>query len=284
MCILLCTVSHPKFPFILGSNRDEFFQRPTAKAEFKNESILMPLDLAREEHGTWIGITKTGRMCVLVNYRENVFPCQMGAISRGAISKDFLESLLDPLQWVEDIRFRTNNFENVGGFSLFFGIINKSTKLADSLYIISNRDDKIIKPFANDQTRDIFGLSNSSFFDPWPKVKHGEELMEELIKDKNTTDINELIDDMFKIMSDTSDKIKPGYSMSETINEMVKYSIFVPQLTNDLPTEKEKLQGPKYGTRTQTVLVVTQLGEVVYVERDVLTNTTQEYRFVLEMV
>ena len=33
--------------------------------------LLSPLDLARQEHGTWIGVTTNGKIAVLVNYREN---------------------------------------------------------------------------------------------------------------------------------------------------------------------------------------------------------------------
>ncbi|CUM68146.1 uncharacterized protein PRCAT00005863001 [Priceomyces carsonii] len=75
MCILLLTTRHPDYPLILLSNRDEFFRRPTKPAHFRElasgTKILSPLDLGRPERGTWIGVTTSGRLAVLVNYRED---------------------------------------------------------------------------------------------------------------------------------------------------------------------------------------------------------------------
>lgn len=75
MCILISTTEHPDYPFILLSNRDEYFKRPTERAHFRavgnNTKILSPLDLGRIEHGTWIGVSTEGKIAVLVNYREN---------------------------------------------------------------------------------------------------------------------------------------------------------------------------------------------------------------------
>lgn len=74
MCILLSSTEHPEFPFVLLSNRDEYFQRPTEPANlryFDGFDVLLPLDLGRAEHGTWIGVSSTGKIAVLVNYRED---------------------------------------------------------------------------------------------------------------------------------------------------------------------------------------------------------------------
>lgn len=74
MCILISTTEHPDYPFLLLSNRDEYYARPTKGAHFRTlengTQILAPLDLARTEHGTWIGVTTSGKIAVLVNYRE----------------------------------------------------------------------------------------------------------------------------------------------------------------------------------------------------------------------
>lgn len=73
MCILISSTEHPDYPFILLSNRDEYFRRPTGQACFRevnNKTILSPVDLGRPEHGTWIGVDKEGRLAALVNFRE----------------------------------------------------------------------------------------------------------------------------------------------------------------------------------------------------------------------
>lgn len=74
MCILLTTTEHPDYPLVVLSNRDEFFKRRTGLAAYRvldnHTKVLAPLDLGRPEHGTWIGVTTTGKLAVLLNYRE----------------------------------------------------------------------------------------------------------------------------------------------------------------------------------------------------------------------
>lgn len=267
MCILLCTVGHEKYPFILGSNRDEFFSRPTKHAHFlkENNDILMPIDIARDEHGTWIGITKKSRFCVLVNYKED--EVWYGNISRGLISRKFLESDKSPMDWYEDIKKETKNFDNVGGFSLFFGIIN-----TNEFYVISNRVEGIIKPFDKSS---VLGLSNSSIFEPWPKVLRGEKLIKNFLK-QDIKEEEAVIDSVFKIMED---EILPeySYSMKENMVNHVPCSIFVTKLINDL----DILQGDYYGTRTQTVVIVTKDRRVVYVEKDLVQDCVIRHEFTI---
>lgn len=74
MCIAIASIEHPEYPFVLLSNRDEYFKRPTMSAHIRNVGegikVLSPLDLERPEHGSWIGVTNKGRIAVLLNYRE----------------------------------------------------------------------------------------------------------------------------------------------------------------------------------------------------------------------
>ncbi|KAG0684240.1 hypothetical protein C6P40_005023 [Pichia californica] len=254
----------------------------------------MPVDLAREEHGTWIGVGKNGRICTLVNYRESKNPCQMGGISRGAITKDFLESDLDPITWAEAIKVKSNNFNDIGGFSLLFGILNKE-KCNDSMYIISNRVDGVLRPFEDltqNEKYKILGLSNSSIFQPWPKVIRGKELVKKMLETRNdgdgddgddgddgneydnvtTTSLlsrNNMIDEMMNIMSDQYKGIEYGDSMKDTIINIVPQTVFVPALHNDLLSELERKQGKYYGTRTQTVILLSKDGHLSYVERNI---------------
>ena len=272
MCILLCTVSHPDYAFVLGSNRDEFFSRPTQKAQFVDGKYLMPVDLAREEHGTWIGISKGGRFCALVNYREDVYPCQMGAISRGRISRDFLESGLGPVEWAEDIRRRTDNFANIGGFSLLFGVLN-AADCENSLYVISNRVEGLVRPFANEKgDHKVLGLSNSSFFQPWPKVWRGKDLLNMMLSERRERDENAMVERVLDIMCDQYDGLQNGSSIRDNIVDNVPQSVFVPMLENDFANELERRQGQYYGTRTQTVILLTHDGHLTYVERNIRVN------------
>ncbi|KAJ7309692.1 hypothetical protein JRQ81_007752, partial [Phrynocephalus forsythii] len=58
---------------ILAANRDEFYHRPSKSAEFWDSSseILSGLDMEEgKEGGTWLGISKKGKMAALTNYMQ----------------------------------------------------------------------------------------------------------------------------------------------------------------------------------------------------------------------
>lgn len=74
MCILISSTSHPEYPFILLSNRDEFFERNTKTAHIRESGdgkVISPLDMERAEHGTWIALSDSGKLAVLLNYMED---------------------------------------------------------------------------------------------------------------------------------------------------------------------------------------------------------------------
>ena len=93
MCILLVTTLHPVYPYILLSNRDEFLSRPTARATWwspRHSHVLGGRDLQRDVRGTWLGITRQGRIAVLTNFREEG-EIVLSKRSRGELPKMFLE-------------------------------------------------------------------------------------------------------------------------------------------------------------------------------------------------
>ncbi|KAG7115970.1 hypothetical protein HYQ44_007123 [Verticillium longisporum] len=75
MCIVLLTTAHPSYALIVIDNRDEFILRPTSRPHWWSHpagpTVLSPRDLQRAEKGTWLGLTSTGALAVLTNYRED---------------------------------------------------------------------------------------------------------------------------------------------------------------------------------------------------------------------
>ena len=70
MCLILVAYrTHPEFPLIVVANRDEFYQRPTAIASIwpGQSGILAGRDL--RARGTWLGVTASGRLAAVTNYR-----------------------------------------------------------------------------------------------------------------------------------------------------------------------------------------------------------------------
>ncbi|RPA79272.1 DUF833-domain-containing protein [Ascobolus immersus RN42] len=164
MCILLLSTAHPKYALIVLSNRDEYLHRATSRATFwppPHTHILSGRDLARPERGTWLGITRQGRLAILTNFRESSSSAAISQTSRGAMVNAFLAAKphdLDPEEWIDEVarslldgddkdlesRVQEGRKEletKVGGFSLVCGIVRGDGKGGvRPLRVISNRD------------------------------------------------------------------------------------------------------------------------------------------------
>ena len=72
MCLILFLYNkHPGYRLILAANRDEFYDRPTTPMAFWDDApdVLAGRDL--KGSGTWLGITKNGRIAAITNFREH---------------------------------------------------------------------------------------------------------------------------------------------------------------------------------------------------------------------
>lgn len=305
MCILLTTTSHPDYPFILLSNRDEFFARPTklaTKRKLENGSqILSPLDLGRPEHGSWIGITSSGRLAVLVNYREQSL--YLSEVSRGILPLDYLESNLPDREWFATLEDKLSQnstsgrpvtLSNIGGFSLVYGKLelDPTSGKIKPLNIMSNRGDfgKLHATVVDTEdlhqeiaAQETFGLSNSLYYAPWKKVQLGTSKLSAMIQTsiaKNYS-LDEIIESCFEILStDTYDSEirKKGSFMNEL--EELQNSIFIPPLQSHYDLLKRSATvGKYYGTRTQTVIALHKSGTLHYYERDLHLEDSDKVNF-----
>src|SRR5699024_5208317 len=70
-----------------------------------------------KEMGTWLGITQTGRIAILTNFRDLASE-RLERKSRGTIVKEFLASEAEPLVLMEQLqqnKMKYNGFNFVGG-------------------------------------------------------------------------------------------------------------------------------------------------------------------------
>ncbi|KAL2802382.1 NRDE protein-domain-containing protein [Aspergillus granulosus] len=306
MCIALISTSHPSYSLIIINNRDEYLRRPTHLASWwpaPNTQVLGGRDLARKTQGTWMGVTSSGKVAVLTNYREKTSDAATGQQSRGAIVNSWLTRTPDgpTTSYVAEM-VASPTARNVGGFSLVCGYVN------EPLAIVSNRssDMEQITWIAGEkgQTK---GLSNTVFDDrTWPKILDGEKLVEEAIGkhvEANEGE-EELIERFLEVLNTNS---LPALDDDATAEDYLPYfrrSIFIPLIgtrekskapataaeiaapasacvdghgTADAPIKKHAedghdildqsyLHGP-YGTQKQTVILVQKDGRVKYFER-----------------
>lgn len=130
MCISVLSTAHPHYPFVLISNRDEFINRPTLNADWwdpPHRHVLGGRDAQRQERGTWLGITKQGRIAILTNFREEGIEVNKDK-SRGAITNSYLCVDPDSQETEEEFVRRLIDqvgIHDVGGFTLIFGKLRK---------------------------------------------------------------------------------------------------------------------------------------------------------------
>lgn len=285
MCIALLTTSHPSYALILLSNRDEYLSRPTADAHFwdtPNSHVLGGRDLQRSIRGTWLGITKQGRLALLTNYREQGADYS-GLKSRGAIVNSFLTIPPDSPETTEGFaeRIVAEGVSDVGGFSLVFGTLRRGSM---GLGVLSNRTTQVegMQWIVRERDQTV-GLSNSYFGDrSWPKVVSGEQMLREGVEEsvRLAESKEALIGRGLRLLStDTLPKQKENESFETYIGQL-RHSIFIPRIGGDggerkpadevaaaQSSDSSSTIPAYYATQKQTVVLVEKDGHVTFVER-----------------
>ena len=186
MCLIIVGWRvHPDYPLVVAANRDEFYARPTAPLSRWPDApeIMGGLDL--EAGGTWLGISEAGRFAAITNVREPGMAA--GDLSRGALTRNFLQSCLSALDYASTIDGR-----RYSGFNLLMAD-------GESLAYFSNRDGE-----ARALAPGIYGLSNYRLDTPWPKLLAAREnFSEALIKLPDESAFFELLGDA-SIIADES--------------------------------------------------------------------------------
>jgi uncharacterized protein with NRDE domain len=234
MCLILFAYrASPHYRLVVAANRDEWFYRPTARAEFWPDApeILAGRDL--EQQGTWLGITRSGRFAALTNFRDPGSH-RPDAPSRGALVSGFLRSSTRPAAYLNALRPGAADFN---GFSLLVGD-------SESLCYFSNHEGLI-----RNMAPGVYGLSNGLLDVPWPKVRRGKELLERELKDcVNADALLASLDDR----SAAPDSELPATGVT---------------LEWERKLSSMHIVASGYGTRSSTVLLISAAGEVSFVER-----------------
>ena len=236
MClILLAYDAHPDYRLILAANRDEFFDRPTAPARFWEDAqqILAGRDL--KEGGTWLGMTRSGRIAAITNFRDPRSE-RKDAPSRGGLVSGFLRGSM-PVEEYLAVLSREGAAYN--GFNLIFGDMKR-------LCWFSNRSalPRFLEP-------GIHGLSNHLLDTPWPKVSQGRDAVERLVASGK----NIAAETLFAILADRT--IAPDNLLPDTGVGIELERLLSPGF----------ISAPTYGTRSSTVILIDREERVTFIER-----------------
>ena len=240
MCVIFFAYQqNAEYPLVLLANRDEFYARPTAAAQFWDDApeIFAGRDLVHG--GTWLGVTKQGRFAAVTNYRDPL--SSRGTISRGNLVGDFLKGADSVDNYLRKIQARAGDFS---GFNLLVGEINPKNHF---LGYYSNRENeiKILAP-------GVYGLSNHLLDTPWRKVEKGKSELLKLLRNYSGEK-----EKFFEILADRS--LAEDEELPETgigcEREMLLSAIFI--------------ETPVYGTRSSSLVLIDKNYRISLDERTV---------------
>ena len=174
MCLAAFAIhASDRWPLVVASNRDEFFDRPALPlARWRTSAgqrIISGRDL--RAGGTWLGTTPGGRIALLTNVRDARDASASAAPrTRGELVTAWLEGNMDADQFMA----QTDSLL-YGGFNLVLGDLQ-----AGRWTWVSNRTFEVAglaahSPQANGWCSQplkpgIYGLSNAALDTPWPKT------------------------------------------------------------------------------------------------------------------
>ncbi|MBF0237944.1 MAG: NRDE family protein [SAR324 cluster bacterium] len=259
MCVLfLVSQQHSGFPFILLSNRDEFFHRPSVKAHYWKEFPDLLAGKDKKAGGTWLGVTRQGKFAIITNYREIVPSKKL--FSRGLLVRDFLQASASVAEYVDRVN---RNRQQYDGFNLLLGQIGSA---GNEIMYVSNRTAEVSTLSAG-----MYGLSNHLLDSPWPKVLAGKQRLSQLLHQERFE-----VQDLFAILEDTS-----GFPDEQ-----------LPDTGIGIPMERLLsplfIKTPLYGTRTSTVILMDQEGNVSFHEKNhspiQIKKRPQTFHFQIESV
>ena len=253
MClILLAHGAHPEYPLVIAANRDEYYQRPSAKAAFWQDHphILAGRDL--EGMGTWLGVTRRGRFAALTNFRDPN-ERKTDAPTRGQLVSGFLTSERKPRAYLEDVAALAPNYN---GFSLLAGDI-------DGVFFFSSRASSV-----QQVSPGIHGLSNHLLDTPWPKVTRGKLRLHAALADEPSP---EALLDLLNDREPAADHELPDTGIGTEMERVLSPALIV---------------STQYGTRASTAVLIGRDGGVSFSERTILRGgdigATVSLRFRLE--
>ena len=253
MCLIFFAYKQRNdFPLILAANRDEYYARPTAPLAFWEEApeVLAGRDLSKG--GTWLGVTRGGRFAAVTNFRD-ANQSHQDSQSRGLLASAYLCGSDPPLVYLESLQTRAHQFS---GFNLLVGDCHE-------LLYFSNREMKITRLDPG-----VYGLSNRQLNTPWPTVERGKRMFQAEIN--RHTIQTEFIFNILADRQQPADDCLPHTGVGLEW-ERILSSIFI--------------SSNEYGTRSSTILLLTENATVTMIERLYLDcqNDTQTSEYVFKL-
>ncbi|XP_060069099.1 transport and Golgi organization 2 homolog [Ylistrum balloti] len=257
MCLLfvyVCdTAADDDYRLIIADNRDEFWDRPTNLAEFwgPQGEIISGVDMEPgREGGTWMAVSKVGKVGVLLNILGNLDKTKSG---RGSLIIDYLKGDLTDDQYITQKIMPIH--QEFNQFNLILADIRPNTTRL-SYY---NNKTNTLRNLPNG----VYSCDNSTMDEPWQKSVHGQAAFTKVVKNHGRkTDKDTLVKSLLDILCDST--------RFPDDKQLLKQAI-ISYTPDDIRLERSAafVWSPsiRYGTRTNTILLVDKFGECEYIER-----------------
>ena len=240
MCLIfIAQHAHPDYPLIIAANRDEFYQRPTALADYWQDNPRILAGRDEQAGGTWLGINRDGRFAAVTNFREN--DSASYASSRGDIPVHYLSDTSDSQTFGEYLQQQGHSYS---GFNCLFGQLGADAQL----HYYSNRNSNTPNT-AQPLVPGIYGLSNGLLDSNWFKIEQGKQEIEQLLSQPFSQE------QWFSFLNDQTkaeDHALPDTGVAVATEKLLS-SRFI--------------HSESYGTRCSTLITVDHKGLIQFCER-----------------
>ncbi|KAB5528286.1 hypothetical protein PHYPO_G00138530 [Pangasianodon hypophthalmus] len=273
MCIIFFKfdprpVSKNAYRLILASNRDEFYSRPSKAADWwgSGKEILSGLDMEEgKEGGSWLGISKRGKLTALTNYLEH--KQNPDALGRGFLVSNYLTENWDSFSYLRKV---SSEGPQYNGFNLLTAEFRANE---DTVCYYGNRGSP--EPVRL-KAAGIYGLSNSLLDTPWRKMQRGKQHFTSVV-DK-TLPPEGLVQELLQVLND--EELNTPDPMQESQGE--GYSKDWLKVLSAVC-----VRAPSYGTRTNTIILIDSEDNVSFTERTMLNSdvtqwSTRSFQFKLQ--
>ncbi|XP_049906933.1 transport and Golgi organization protein 2 homolog isoform X1 [Epinephelus moara] len=256
MCIIFFKfdprpASKNAYRLILAANRDEVYNRPSKAADFWGTSseILSGLDLeCGREGGSWLGISKRGKLGAITNYMEGrVNPDAQG---RGFLVSNYLmDKDVDSYSYLKKVSAESHLYN---GFNL---ITAEFKAKQDIVCYYGNRGSP--EPI-HLKSAGIYGLSNSLLDTPWKKLLQGKRHFTSVVNDQSLS-CDGLVQELLTVLN--NEELNAPDPTQESQGNGISKPLLQAQSAVCVRT-------PNYGTRTNTIILIDAEGNVTFTERN----------------
>ncbi|XP_052073970.1 transport and Golgi organization 2 homolog [Mytilus californianus] len=248
MCLLLMYLNDDEcrdgYRVIIANNRDERWDRPTKQLSFwtDNEECLSGQDLTTgKEKGTWLGVSKKGRIGILLNILGVGDREKKG---RGHLVNEYISSQKGGHEYInETIKTCSSKYNS-------FNLILMNLSFPKTNGICCSNVNGVITE--SDISNGVFTCDNSSPGKPWQKSIQNRERFGNIVKECNHKEKkDQLVQELICLLTDRTTYNSDQQLATQAAMSNMEEDVILERSATFVWTPKLR-----YGTRTHSIILV----------------------------